>query len=311
VYEQDDIWLNFKPLRRLMRSQGWKIHLSTGVTEAHWLIQLVGPYLLNKKLAFKLPKTVDAVASINSGQRGRLQIGKIVSVYPGYEGDLSSVIAELDELWRSSRAPEIVSDIRTSPNSSVYIRYGAIMDSNVIVDKFGNRGFAIRTPDGEFVLDNRRKDGQQPWWAKAPDALSPLIVRPSRPRRKLVIAGESYIVFAPIHDSPRGATYIAMDARYCTWVIKTANRGVSEDLTGVDSRGRLQRENVILGFLLRRKFRCPFVRGSVFGPASALVLQDIKRSILSKLSRDELQVALPKFAGTVAQMHAMGLVHRD
>ena len=127
-------WALFASTRRRMRDQGWKIHLASSIGDAPRLFADVVPALLAGGCAFKVPASIDDAITINSGRAGRALIGKILTAYPGDDGEVADLAGELDRVWQSDQAPEILTDLRLRPGSAVYIRFGAFTSGAAVAD---------------------------------------------------------------------------------------------------------------------------------------------------------------------------------
>src|SRR5579872_5705165 len=68
-------------------TQGWKIHVSATVTESVLFCQTILPFLLRQHCSFKIPASVTDIVSINAGEIGSTQTGKILTVYPKNDRD--------------------------------------------------------------------------------------------------------------------------------------------------------------------------------------------------------------------------------
>jgi len=300
-------WTLFRSTRRGMRDAGWKIHIASSVGDAPRLFAQVVPFLLAGWCSFKLPASTDDAIIINSGRAGRALIGKIVTVYPAGDDEVPSLVADLDRLWQSDQAPEILTDLRTRPGGAIYIRFGAFTSDATVQDARGLYHNAVRRPDGVLVPDERRLDGVQPQWSPSP-LPSALPVQQGEPN-ELIVSGARYLLLGKLQSAPKGNSFLAADDDFAaTYVVKIARRGVGEDHTGADSCARLQSESRFLHFLAERGFKSPKVYASA---DNAVVVEDIKGTPLHQLPRQQIGGALPRLVAAVAELHRLGVVHRD
>ena len=292
-----------------LRSQGWKLHVSSSVGMAAELLRSVFPFLVERRVAFKLPSTLGGVLRINSGRAGPLQIGKIVTVYPATDDEAGQLAWALDARWRCPRAPLIVTDLRLHPRSSIYFRYGAICDAPIICDLQGRRAFGVRCPDGSIVRDERRADGAQASWAASP--IPNARASRTRPLRKIVVYGQRFVLVGSLQNSPKSGTFFALDDSLDSKVVKFASRGVAEDRFGFDAWDRLGREYSILLGLRWLGIACPTPFGLSRSGRRALVLEHIDGNAIADLPPTLARMALPSLIAAVARLHAAGIVHRD
>jgi hypothetical protein len=91
-------------------------------------------------------------------------------------------------------------------------------------------------------------------------------------------------------------------------VVKIARRGVGENIAGVDCRARLKNESRFLEFLGARNFKCPRLIAS---DETSIVIEDIDGIPLHELPRGQIGGAVTRLAAAVAELHRLGVVHRD
>jgi Lanthionine synthetase C-like protein/Protein kinase domain len=300
-------WTLFSSTRQRPRDQGWKIHAASSIRDAPRLFANVVPALLASGCTFKLPASIDDAITINSGRAGRTLIGKIVTVYPGSDGEAGDLAVKLDRLWQSARAPEILTDLRLRPTSAIYVRFGAFTSEAGVQDAHGLYYCAVRSPGGALVPDERRLDGMQPPWARSP-IKSAQPVQPA-PQHELKLCSRRFLLLGTLQSAPKGDTSIATDEDFAsTYVVKTARRGIGEDAAGTDCRARLQNEIWFLKFLAARGFKSPKLIACV---DSAIAVEDIDGIPLHEFFGAGIGRVLARMAAAVAELHRLGVVHRD
>src|SRR3984885_2964965 len=300
-------WTLFAARRHSMPDQGWKIHIASSIRDAPRLFADVIPFLLEKGCSLKMPASIDDAITINSGRAGRTLIGKIVTVYPGDDGEVPGLAAGLDRIWQSGEAPEILTDLRLRPGSAIYLRFGAFKSGAAVADAHGLYNVAVRHPAGTLVPDERRLDGMQPAWTISPIENAQPVEPAVHPDLKL--CGRRYLLLGRLQSAPKGDTFLAAREDFAnTYVVKTARRGVGENTAGVDCRARLKNETRFLEFLAARNFKCPRL---VASDGSAMVVEDIDGVALHELPRAQIGRAVTRLAAAVAELHRLGVVHRD
>jgi len=306
------IWRSFVPKHQPELEQGWKIHISAAAVEAVSLCEAVLPLLISHKVSFKLPAFAEGIEQLNSGFAGEIQAGKIVTVYPGSVPEARVLAEELDRVWPSSAGPEIISDIPFRAGGAIFFRYGVFQPRHTVIDSAGHHAYALRNPQGDLLPDQRSPDGLQPdWIADIPMEVS---VSPGRDDglSPIVIGADSYLPVLLLRKSIRGSVVLALHINTGKNVIvKTARTGTCGDLRGIDATDRLRNEYAVLkkieehGDLAPRPFSISESRGTI------LVMEDLAGVSLDNTTEPRQLESLKLLAEAVAQLHLIGIVHRD
>lgn len=302
-------WRVFVPPQPCDAPQGWKIHVSAAAVEARPLCETVVNLLVDHCAHFKLPAAVEGIVYINSGLINKIQVGKVVTVYPRNDREARLLATELDRVWPQSAGPAIVTDLALRARGAVSLRYGAFGGGEVISDSVGRHVFALRRPDGSLTGDHRDPEGVQPGWAPDP----PLQCIATFDDREAMVAvhGRSYLPLSLLHDGPRGTVTLGLDAENGrSVVIKTAHRGACGDLRGVDASDRLKNEYAVLCQLAQDGL-APQACGISADHPMTLVMEDLAGTSLEKLGNQERVGSLALLAEALARLHARGIVHRD
>jgi serine/threonine protein kinase len=302
-------WRIFVPPQPCDLPQGWKIHVSAAAVEARSLCETVVNLLVEHRAHFKLPAAVEGIVYINSGLLNKIQLGKIITVYPRNNQEAKLLATELDRVWPLSAGPAIVTDLAVRARGAIFLRYGAFGGGEVISDSIGRHAFALRRPDGSLTGDHRDSEGLQPEWAPDP----PVKCVAAREDREAMVAvqGRSYLPLTLLHDGPRGTVTLGLDAENGkSVVIKTAHRGACGDLCGLDASDRLKNEYAVLCQLARDGL-APQARGIFADHPMMLVMEDLEGTSLEKLGNQERIASLVPLAEALARLHATGVVHRD
>lgn len=208
--------------------QGIKLHVSGTIVSAQALAKLLVPYLIKKRVAFKIIGDLLNLAYLNRGLYGFSQIGKFITVYPRNLEECCAVADELTRLTRDFQGPEIPSDFPVTPDGIIYYRYGA----------FHNEEPYIISPDGQRFEDQRGKN-PIPDWADNPFAVpSPVKALPNR-----------YIVYDVLRSRGKGAVYRALDVGNCSAdkvIIKEYRSYGEVDTSGEDALVRCMWEERVL-----------------------------------------------------------------
>jgi serine/threonine protein kinase len=290
-------------------TQGWKIHISAAASDADDLCQRVLPVLVEFHTSFKIPATLDGFIQINSGMAGESQIGKIVTVYPQSEGIAAEIAREIDAMWPQTAGPSVASELAVRRDGAVYLRYGAFGGGQRIITHNGME-YAIVAPDGKFESDDRSRPFPQ--WAPT---LPLICVQPEKTdfMREIAFAHRKYLPVVLLHSSPKAKLFYGIATDDASEVaIKIVGSRTCEDLRGFNAGRKVAREFAILAELRK------LVPGLAPSPLDfreaehcVLVETAIEGTAVQDLSPRERVRALPLLASTVAQLHAVGYVHRD
>ncbi|MFF5213012.1 class III lanthionine synthetase LanKC [Streptosporangium sp. NPDC000396] len=237
----NDLWVVWHPPGVTLPPQGWKIHISATLADADAVCDLVANFCLGRNLAVKFLRSRAALRLLNSKYAERGSSGKLITLYPAGEDELSEALPALAGLLRGFTGPYILSDLRYE-DSPVYVRYGAFRPMTC-TDPDGEPVYAIRTPGGTLVPDERAPAFTVPEWVTVPEVLRESVAR-------LGAGGDEefpYQIERPLHFSNGGGVYLARDrdsGRYV--VLSEARPHAGLDRDGADAVTRLARERDIL-----------------------------------------------------------------
>lgn len=311
-------WIHVRHARAATPEQGWKLHLSATLFSAEDVLRRALPVLLSEPGHFKAA-TLRGLQTLNEGGGGLSQIGKFLTIYPQDEAQAVRLAAALDEATRGGRGPVILSDQPLRPGSLVHYRYGGF-GGRRLRTLLGENLPAIQGPDGTLIPDRRGTAYDPPAWAAdpfhaagvsaAPIALSPLI-------------GGRYLRTTMLHQSPRGAVFLAVDtvaARPC--VLKQARRDAALGRDGRDAQDRLRHEGEVLARLAPdARFPAPLGLESQDGDLY-LVLEDVEGETLETviargkkqgvfLNQGQLFEWAQELVEMLGAVHDQGYVYRD
>ncbi len=301
-------------------SQGWKLHVSAGLTSADEVLRRVAPVLLAEKASFKVAASTEVLAELNADGRASLsQIGKFITVYPRDDAQAVRLAVALDEATRGLRGPDVPSDRPLASGSLVHYRYGGF-DDTMTQTPIGEVVPAIRDLEGRLVPDRRFAVYSPPDWAVDPFVAAG-VAGTDRMSRSLV-AGR-YLVVSALSASPRGEVCLAVDIKTPRRVVlKRAPRDASMDREGRDARERLRHERDVLD-RLAPDARFPAVFDLFERDDDLfLVLEDVEGE---SIERHVMQLAirgcnLPgarvielgrELAAALGTVHASGFIYRD
>jgi len=238
---ENDLWVLLHPPGVTLPEQGWKLHVSATLGDAEAVCDLVVDFCIGRGVAVKYLRSRAAMRLLNSKYADRGSSGKLLTLYPVDESQLSEVLPALAALLRDFTGPYVLSDLRYG-DSPVYVRYGAFRRMTYMRPN-GDVVYAIRAPDGRLVPDDRGPAFTVPEWVSVPEVL-----RESIAMRDTGGADEfPFQVERPLHFSNGGGVYLARDkdsGRYVVLLEARPHAGLDRD--GLDAVGRLQRERGVL-----------------------------------------------------------------
>lgn len=224
--------------------QGWKIHVSSTLADAERVLEIVWNYCADRGVAFKFLRSRQTLLVVNAKDAARGGSGKLMTIYPIDEQQLTGVLTELSELLAGFDGPYILSDLRFGAGP-LYVRYGAFV-TLWGYDAHGDPVPALQAPDGTLVPDVRGTAFAAPQWAALP-----AVLRPHLAARLSSDVGEwPYDVQRALQFSNGGGVYVAEDRRDgATVVLREARPHAGLDRRGVDAVARLRDEHAVLARL--------------------------------------------------------------
>jgi len=311
----DDFWVFATPTHPTpLPLQGWKLHVTADTENYEHTLRAAVPVLVDLQVQFKACATVDRLGGLNAGLAGATQVGKFITVYAGDDHTAVTAADRLDRALRGSTGPLVPSDRPLHADSVVSYRYGAF-SSRWIQSPFGLVSQGIEDPDGQMVADERDASKAVPAWLDDPFRAAG-IARDLPPPPQWI--ADRFRVLAVLERSPRGAVYLAIDGQGLQrCVLKVARRG-----GGVhESAARLQREAGVLAQLSHVPAVVRMLAFEHTATDQILALEDLGGSSLERVMGgalasnraplDEAVAAVQSLADTVAELHRVGMVHRD
>ncbi|MFI0977630.1 class III lanthionine synthetase LanKC [Streptomyces sp. NPDC021093] len=239
--EGRDVWVRVS-YGNPLPAQGWKIHVSATADNAEAALRVVAAICAQRQTDFKYLRSSTLLSTFNSKYAHRGSAGKFMAIYPFDEADLKDLLEELSTALRGFTGPYVLSDLRWSDSSPVFIRYGGFAELWVDGDD-GQRVMAITAPDGTLVPDRRAPFFEVPVWLDVPGFIQDRINEFSSASR----VDMPYTQIEPLHFSNGGGVYLATDPDTGDRVVlKEARPLAGTDGKGQDAVTRLQREHAML-----------------------------------------------------------------
>lgn len=235
---EQDGWSHRHPEGAVLPAQGWKLHVSTTLSDAERVLDTVSGYCVDQRLAFKFLSSRHGLLTRNMKYADRSGSGKFITVYPPSDTSATETADALDAALAGTPGPYILSDLRWN-RGPVFTRYGGFAPRFCLDDR-GERVPAIEDPDGVLVPDTREPRFTPPPWVTLPEPM----------QHHLAALGSGappdgfpYVIREPLHFSNGGGVYRAEDLRTGQPVVlKEARPHAGLDPSGRDAVERLDSE---------------------------------------------------------------------
>ncbi|HEX4701755.1 MAG TPA: class III lanthionine synthetase LanKC [Pseudonocardiaceae bacterium] len=240
-HKPSDTWMNYAPLKRALPSQGWKIHVSACLDDAERALDLLWDYCVPRGIAFKFLRSRSVMVMLNSKSAFRGSSGKLATIYPVDETQLTSTLADLQEIVKDVKGPYILSDLRYG-DGPLFVRYGGFAERHCIAEN-GERVLALEDGDGKLVPDVRGATFALPPWVSLPEFLEPHLAA----RAAVTTTGLPYQIESALQFSNGGGVYYGRDLRTDEQVVLKEGRPYAGlDVAGRDAVTRVSHERDIL-----------------------------------------------------------------
>jgi hypothetical protein len=234
------LWTSWAPGDVRLPEQGWKIHVSTTLAEAHRVLDVVSGYCVTAGVAFKHLRSEEILLLLNGKQAGRASSGKFVTLYPVDDAAFERVVTDLAELLDGTPGPYILSDLRIGAGP-LYVRYGGFTELYCPDPELGQVP-AIRRPDGVLAPDRREPVFRTPDWVTLPGFLQQHLAARSAAADEF-----PYKIEKALHFSNGGGIYAGTHTETGRAVVlREARPHAGLDRAGVDAVARLEHECAVL-----------------------------------------------------------------
>lgn len=239
VRKRDGFWFHVYPENFSFPAQGWKIHVSTTLTNAESILQRTARTVIENKIPFKFAIDKRTLSLFNSKRWQRGGSGKFITIYPRDISAFKSLLEQLEAELHNDEGPYILSDQRYRDCRVLYYRFGGIA-RNTRLEITGVKTLVFFTPDGNAVPDTRTPYFAPPAWESDP---FPRVEEERDP----TLNGGKYVVQRALAFSNSGGVYLATDRDTgAEVVIKEARAHTLMDDRGNDAISLLKKEQEIL-----------------------------------------------------------------
>lgn len=224
-----------------LKSQGWKLHISTIPENAIALLEVVAPLLIEQRIQWKVVLTIDHLIRFSSPPSALAQLGKFITIYPRNDDIAVNIAALLHTKTHQFLGPVIPSDFRYIGGSQVYYRYGGFTQQFFYNPRTSLRTPCIVTLSGQKIPDERTTSPHYPEGVNNPFP---------KPNNKLAavqngLFGRGLKVLGVLSQTIKGGVYVVSDGS-ATRILKEARLGTCPDVFGRDARDRLTNEYNLL-----------------------------------------------------------------
>src|SRR5215213_2346537 len=216
-FGRNGVWWGCNPVAARksipLPQEGWKIHISSIVSNAEDILRAVVPVLSKDNVSFKFSLDKRMLSMMNSKGWARQGSGKFITIYPLDEEHFKRLIEEIYQVTKEFDGLYILSDKRYKDSKVVFYRYGGIRPF-AFLDVTGRKVSMLRSPDGRQIPDIRRPFFFVPDWAKDPFAETPAeAAEPQVEPEQITLKDGRYIVKYPLGFSNSGGIYVAEDTQ--------------------------------------------------------------------------------------------------
>lgn len=240
IVKNDSEWVYMLYNPSDLPEQGWKIHLTTEISEASLMLFKVSKYLIEKKISFKYVSNVKKLIQKNSKYAERSSSGKFITIYPQAESDFIELLEKLKELTDEfENGPYILNDQQWKL-SNVFFRYGGF--KKMVTNINGEKVDAIKDPDGKLIEDKRVPYYYLPKFVTEPSyILENNVFSNSKEFKKL----KTFNIKESLHFSDAGGVYLA-NREGNSLVLKEGRTKSGLDAKGLDGFTRNRKEYLYL-----------------------------------------------------------------
>jgi Protein kinase domain len=300
--------------------QGWKLHVSATILNAGETLLRVVPLLLERDVQFKALNSLEEINKINSGiHYPYSQIGKIITIYPRSSEEAVNLARLLSEATNDLVAPAVPFEERFGPAGCIYYRYGSFRPLD-LERPDGSLIPAIRTPEGNLIIDDRNASDFTPDWTSNP--FSTQVVASTSDVDAGPLASR-YRAFRALTQRGRGGVYQALDIgptppRFC--LLKEGRAAGEMSWDGRDGVWRVKNEQRVIESLRGKGVDAPEVYDSFEDENNSyLVLEFIEGTTLHQsLTKRQRRLSLAqclrlgiRVAELLGRIHEAGWVWRD
>lgn len=226
---EESIWVQNKMSSVKLPDQGFKLHISSTVTESSKILSRVIELLSKYNVVYKTCKSISELKKINTGLfYGQSQIGKFITIYPQTEQLCKEIAYKIHEHTKSFKVVQIPNDIQLLKNSNVFYRYGLFNSNKDNKLQVGNK-----------AINDSRKYG---------DAI-PKGIKNIFPLHDNAINLKNILLIKALSQRGKGGVFVALEKSnhdFINYILKEGIRHGELMEDGLDGFERLKNEENVL-----------------------------------------------------------------
>jgi tRNA A-37 threonylcarbamoyl transferase component Bud32 len=234
-----DVWTHVVPAgpnAAQLPLQGWKIHVSAHGGNCHAILAKVAALAFEHGVQFKFANDVNTLRMMTSKRWPRGGSGKFITLYPMTDEAFKEFIELAYAVLKDDVGSYILSDRRYKDCRCLYYRYGGFILVNRL-HYLGKKIPMLRTPDGDYVPDQRNPYFEMPPWVSDP------FPSDEPDEGDFSLDRGRYMVKSALGFSNTGGVYLATDTTTGNdVVIKEARPYTELAMDGKDATSRLALE---------------------------------------------------------------------
>lgn len=315
AYEKDVLYIRIGHIPNI---QGWVFFIPVSLENFVALLNIIIPYVANKKIGMKIPINKVTHQSLIEGALGAELWGKVVCVYIEEQDNIVEIandLIKLTEFIKGGTMPAILL------GGLIYTRFSMFEE--------------IITPDGSYIMNSFGEYEKEkytipyiiPEWLKWP--FGSIVEKiPSEPK---MILNKKYFIVRVLRDTPKGRIILAIKKKNIFQIrkvlIKEGRPGTFGDDFGRDIVDRLKWQKKLhekfsdkvaipryVDYFVEanNSYLCiEYIEGTRFEDFLDLIFRHRSWVDLSTNERKLLITCLIQIFDHVIRLHTLGLIHRD
>jgi serine/threonine protein kinase len=244
LVNQDTDWKYYINRTHNLPKQGWKIHVTSVISEAQKCLDVVTPFLIKNEISFKYVPNMESLITKNSKYGDRASSGKFITIYPQNNEEFEDLLSTLPLMLEDFKSGAYILNDKQWFNSNVFFRYGAFKEMYVNSD--GVKTLAIETPDGKLIPDIRAPFYEVPSFIEEPLLVQHMTIEQEKVFEKEDTSEfDKYEVISALHFSNAGGVY-KVKYQGKELVMKEGRKESGIDRLGRDGFTRLKNEYLTL-----------------------------------------------------------------
>jgi len=234
------VWVHWMPAGSILAESGWKVHVSSSLTNAQSVLSVVSAVCAESGIQFKHLAGKHTFLLMHSKHATRVQSGKFCAIYPQTQEAALAVMRRLETELAGISGPYVLTDRRFGDSMCVSYRYGAFR-GRTRIDGDGYQVHTMLGPDGQEIDDERKPTFHLPQGVTDPFRPETVAAKGTGP---VVLRGYRFEKVLQ-HSNAGGAYRFTSDQGEPVFIKEAkSHNGYTDD--GADAKGRLNAECLTL-----------------------------------------------------------------